>query len=233
MIFSKKWNYDYDTRCECSEDDRCGCSFPDNLTRSYATDTANILRPQLAVGGKALNFTASAILDNGQISSSFSLFDYIAGSYALLVFYVADFSPLCPIEIRHFDQAREEFSKRDVKVVAISVDSLSAHLAWRKFLIEEGGVGNVSFPLVSDISKFISRDYGVLQEDGTSQRATFLIDTDNIIRFQSVVDAKITRSVDETLHVIDKIRALDQADCQGIHCWGRNMKKQTGVFSQQ
>lgn len=233
MLFSKKWNYDYNTKCECSDDDRCGCSFPDNMSRGFVLETSKIECSKPSVGGKALNFTASAVLDSGQISGSFNFFDYIAGSYALLVFYVADFSSLCPVEIGRFDLAYDEFVKRNVKIVAVSVDSLSAHLAWRKFSAEEGGIGNVRFPLVSDIGKFISRDYKVLQEDGTSQRAVFLVDPDFVIRYQSVVDPKIERSADEILHIVDKIKVLDQTDCQGFQCWGREVKKQMGTYSLQ
>ncbi len=229
MEFSKKWNYDYDTKCECSDDDRCGCTFPNNMTRGFIPDypaqnaNASICKPVL-VGQQAFNFSAPAVFADGSTNDLFNFFDYIADSYALLVFYLADFSAVCPLEITSFNQAYTELTKRDVKVVAVSVDSLPAHIAWRKLSFAEGGIGQVSFPLVSDLSKIICTEYGVLRPDGMAQRSTFLIDRNYTIRYQAVYDHKIERSVEETLRITDRLIALDNRECKGFQCWNKSNK---------
>lgn len=229
MGLSKKWNYNYDARCECSDDDRCGCTYPSNMERSFVAVSATkntavpICRPVL-VGQQAYNFSASAVFADGTTDDLFNFFDYIADSYAVLVFYLADFSAVCPLEITSFNQAYQDFAKRDIKVVAVSVDSLSAHVAWRKMPFVEGGIGQVSFPLVSDLSKAICNEYGVLRPDGMAQRSTFLIDKNYIVRYQAVYDHKVERSVEETLRVTDKLIALDKAECKGFQCWNKHGK---------
>ena len=155
-------------------------------------------------------------------TQNFNFFDYIAGNYALLMFYLADFSAVCPKEIIAFNQAAEEFVRRGIKVVAVSVDSLPAHIAWKKQPFAKGGIGNVSFPLVSDLNKKASLDYGILRSDGMAQRAAFLIDKEFTIRYQAVYDKKIERNVSETLRVIDKVIELDKSECSGIDCWIRS-----------
>ncbi|MBR1600352.1 MAG: redoxin domain-containing protein [Alphaproteobacteria bacterium] len=229
MEVSRKWNYDYDTRCECSEDDRCGCAFPENMARSFVPDyqtqtqQATLCRPVL-VGQQAFNFSAPAVFADGSTNDLFNFFDYIADSYALLVFYLADFSAVCPLDITSFNQAYAEFSKRNIKVVAVSVDSLPAHIAWRKLPFAEGGIGQVGFPLVSDLSKVICNEYGVLRSDGMAQRSTFLIDKSYTVKYQAVYDHKIERSVEETLRVADRLISLDKSDCKGFQCWNKQNK---------
>lgn len=225
MVLSGKWKYDYDARCECSDDDRCGCTFPANMERSYVPQYSkgsamSFCKPVL-VGQQAFNFSAPAVFADGSSSELFNFFDYISDSYALLIFYLADFSAICPLEITSFNQAYDEFAKRGVKVVAVSVDSLPAHIAWRKLSFTQGGIGQVSFPLVSDLGKVICSEYGVLRTDGMAQRSTFLIDKNYMIRYQAVYDHKIERNVEETLRVTDKLIALDKANCKGFQCWGR------------
>ena len=213
------WKYDYASRCDCSEDDNCGCSSPGNMARSYVSENiAPVQNRRLSVGSQALNFSAPAVFADNSVQESFNLFDYIADNYALLIFYLADFSVICPQEITAFNQAFEQISALGVKLVAISVDSVSAHTAWRKLPISEGGIGQVRFPLVSDINKQISSGYGVLRPEGMAQRATFLIDKNYTIRYQAVYDREIERNIDETLRVINKLIALDEAKCRGLEC---------------
>lgn len=225
MDLPKKWSYDYEARCECSDDDRCGCTFPNNMAHSFVQDysqPAVVAGCSVMVGQKAFNFNAPAVFADGSSSESFNFFDYIADSYALLLFYLADFSAVCPMEITSFNQAHEEFVSRGVKVVAVSVDSLPAHIAWRKLPFSEGGIGQVSMPLISDLSKNISTQYGVLRPDGMAQRAAFLIDKNYVVRYQAIYDRKIERNVPEMLRVIDNVIALDKTECSGFQCW---MKK--------
>ena len=216
---SKVWKYDYASRCDCSDDDNCGCSSPGNMGRSYVAEsliTENC--PSAGVGRQALNFSAPAVFADNTVSDSFIFFDYISDSYALLVFYLADFSAICPLEIAAFNQAGETFAGKGVKIVAVSVDSVAAHAAWRKMSLADGGIGQVKFPLVSDVNKKISGSYGVLRSDGMAQRATFLIDRNYTIRYQAVYDKEMERNVDETLRIVDKLIALDEAKCRGLEC---------------
>lgn len=216
------WKYDYASRCDCSDDDNCGCTSPGNMSRSYvAEDFATDTECLPGVGSQALNFIAPAVLADNTVSESFNFFDYISDCYALLVFYLADFSVICPQEITAFNQAYAQISGRGVKLVAVSVDSVAAHSAWRKLAISDGGIGQVNFPLISDINKKICSGYGVLRADGMAQRATFLIDKNFTVRYQAVYDREIERNIEETLRVTDKLIALDEAKCRGLECLRR------------
>ena len=225
------WKYDYASRCDCSDDDNCGCTSPGNMARSFVrTDLAPAtICNNVSVGSRALNFSAPAVLADGTVSESFNFFDYIAGNYALLIFYAADFSAVCPKEITAFDQACETLHGRGVKVTAVSVDSVSAHSAWRKLPFENGGIGQINFPLISDLSKEISTKYGVLRADGMAQRATFLIDKNYTVRYQAVYDRKMERNVEETMRVVDKLIALDEAECRGLECLVRPNKSEVSA----
>lgn len=232
MGLSEKWDYDYEARCDCSDDDRCGCTFPNNMGRGFVPETQSpggksILCHPVMVEKQAFNFVAPAVFADGSTDEMFNFFDYIADSYALLIFYLADFSAVCPLEITSFNQAYEKFAKRGVKVVAVSIDSLSAHIAWRKLPFSEGGIGQVSFPLVSDLNKQICGQYGVLRSDGMAQRSTFLIDKNYSVRYQAVYDYKIERSAEETLRVIDRLMSLDEAECKGFECWNLSKNHNT------
>lgn len=216
-------NYDYDAYCECSKGNRCDCMFPNDMERGFVAEkypheaSAIFCRPPM-VGLQAFNFTAPAVFADGTVKDLFNFFDYITDSYALLIFYLADFSAVCPLEITSFNQAYEEFARRDVKVVAVSVDSLSAHVAWRKLSFADGGIGQISIPLVSDLNKVICSRYGVLRTDGMAQRSTFLIDKNYTVRYQAIYDRKIERNSGETLRVVDKLIALDKEECKGFQC---------------
>ena len=222
MVNLKTWSYDYADRCECSEDDRCGCTYPENMARSYSSNfKSSAVNSGVKVGNIAPNFTAPAVFGDDSFTQEFHFLDYIVDSYALLVFYRADFSAVCPKEITEFNQAYEEFLKRGIKVVAVSVDSLAAHQAWRKLSFAEGGVGKISIPLVSDVAKTVGNLYGVLDSNGFTQRASFLIDRNFKVRYIAVYDAKIGRNVAETLRVIDSVIELDKIECSGLDCWMR------------
>lgn len=225
------WTYDYESRCDCSDDDKCGCTSPGNMARGYVLteSTAVATRHDIGVGSRALNFSAPTVMADGTVNESFNLFDYIAGKYTLLVFYAADFSAVCPVEITAFNQACDALNGRGVKIVAVSVDSIPAHIAWRKLPFESGGIGQINFPLVSDLSKDICRKYGVLRADGMAQRATFLIDKNYTVRYQAVYDRKMERNIGETMRVVDKLIALDEAECRGLECLLQTQKSDTAA----
>ena len=220
------WQDDYFNNCYCSEDDRCGCTYQKN-DDCGEQQKRHCITP-VKVGKQAVNFTAPAVMGDNSTTDVFNLFDYISGSYALLVFYLADFSAVCPLELTAFNQAFDEFQSRGIKMVAISVDSLPAHLAWRRLPFSEGGIGNVRFPLVSDVNKTACRAYGVLRPDGLAQRAIFLIDKNYTIRYQSIYDRQIARDVEETLRIVDEQIRLDEKECKGMACL---KKKVASIYS--
>jgi peroxiredoxin (alkyl hydroperoxide reductase subunit C) len=157
------------------------------------------------IGKKAPDFTASAVMSDNSINEDFVLSEHIKGKLGLLFFYPLDFTFVCPSEIISFDKKLEEFKKRGVAVIAISVDSAFSHLKYKNTTINEGGIGKVGFPMVSDITKQISRDYDVLHEDAIAYRGTFLIDKNGIVRHQIVNDLPLGRNVDEAIRMVDAL----------------------------
>ena len=213
------WKYDYESRCDCSDDDNCGCSSPGNMGRSYVVEnTIGDKTAVCGVGSQAVNFNAPAVLADGTVCENFNFFEFITGNYALLIFYLADFSAICPAEITAFNQAYEQIAKYGVKLAAVSVDALPAHVAWRKTAIVDGGIGQVHFPLISDVNKKICASYGVLRSDGMAQRASFLIDKSFNVSYQAVYDKEIERNVGEIIRIIDKLNTLEEAERFGLKC---------------
>lgn len=139
----------------------------------------------------------------------------------MLVFYPYDYTYVCPTELVAFSEAFKQFEAVNAKVVGISTDSHFTHLAWTKTSRKEGGVGKLEIPLLADISKDISRNYGVLVEDktdalyGASLRGLFIIDPKGVVRSVLVNDANVGRSVDETLRTI---QAFQYSDMHGEVC---------------
>ena len=123
------------------------------------------------VGKQAPDFTVAAVLGTGEIVDSFTLSSAIKGKYGLVFFYPLDFTFVCPSEIIAFDHRLEEFKKRNVEVIAVSIDSHFTHAAWRNTPINEGGIGQVGFPMVADISHEIAKAYDVESEGGVPSAA--------------------------------------------------------------
>lgn len=167
------------------------------------------------VGKEAYNFRAKAVMPDNSIENDFNLKSYLGGSKAVLFFYPLDFTFVCPSEIISFNNKLGEFMQRNTKVVSISVDSHFSHYAWKETSINKGGIGNVQFPMVSDIKKEISSAYNVLNDDGISMRGTFLIDENFVLRHFLVNDLPLGRNVDETIRMID---ALDHHKNHGEVC---------------
>lgn len=174
----------------------------------------------------APQFTAPAVMPDNTIRDDFSLRD-LDGKYSILFFYPFDFSFVCPTELLALDERVDAFRARDCEVVGISTDSQFSHLAWKRTPVEDGGIGPVSFPLVSDLQKNISRDYGVLAGGAVAFRATFLVDRTGTVRHMSVNDMDTGRNIDEILRTLDAVRRFDET---GDFCpanW-RNEKSETG-----
>ncbi len=157
---------------------------------------------------QAPDFKAEAVMPDNTFRV-ISLSDY-AGKYVVLFFYPMDFTFVCPTEIIAFDRRLDEFKKRGVEVIGVSVDSKHAHYAWKNTPVEKGGIGNIQYPLVADITKKISIDYGVLFENSVALRGLFLIDKEGIVRHALVNDDPLGRSVDEALRTVDALQHFEK-----------------------
>jgi peroxiredoxin (alkyl hydroperoxide reductase subunit C) len=158
---------------------------------------------------KAPDFAATAVLPDGRVEEKFTLAS-LRGRYTFLLFYPLDFTFVCPTEILAFDKNIEGFKARNCEVIGISVDSPYTHAAWRRTAVEEGGIGPIQFPLVSDMSREIARAYGVLFNEEVALRGLFLIDRKAIVRHAVVNDQPFGRSVDEALRMLDALRFHDE-----------------------
>ncbi len=154
---------------------------------------------------EAPDFTAAAVLADGSIKEDFKLSD-LRGKYVVLFFYPLDFTFVCPTEIIAHDKRLDEFKKRKVEVVAVSIDSQFSHHAWRNTPVNKGGIGEVQFPMVADVNHEITRAYGVEHPASIALRASFLIDKDGNVRHQVVNDLPLGRNVDEMLRVVDALQ---------------------------
>lgn len=162
------------------------------------------------VGKPAPDFTAKAVMGDNEINETFNLKTQIKGKYALVFFYPLDFTFVCPTEILAFDHRLDEFKERNVEIIGVSVDSQFTHLAWKGTPVEKGGLGQVRFPLVADLSKSIARDYDVLKDDEVALRGTFLIDRDGIVQHQVVNNLGLGRNIDEAIRMVDALQFTEK-----------------------
>lgn len=157
----------------------------------------------------APDFTATAVLPDNTFKDDFKLSD-CRGKYVVLFFYPLDFTFVCPSEIIAFDRKLKEFKDRGCEVIGVSVDSHYSHLAWKRTPREQGGIGNVQFPMVADITKSISRDYGVLLNESVALRGLFLIDKEGVLRHALINDLPLGRNVDEAIRVLDALQHVEK-----------------------
>jgi peroxiredoxin (alkyl hydroperoxide reductase subunit C) len=157
----------------------------------------------MLVTKKAPDFTATAVLADGQIVDGFNLMENLGEKGAVLFFYPLDFTFVCPSEIIAFSHRTKEFTDRGINVIGVSVDSQFSHFAWRETPVAEGGIGRVNFPLVADLSKQIARDYDVLLDDVVALRGSFLIDADGTVRHAVINDLPLGRNIDEMIRMVD------------------------------
>ena len=163
---------------------------------------------------QAPDFKCTAVMADGSFKDDFALSDY-RGKYVLFFFYPLDFTFVCPSEIIAFDRRLDEFEKRNVEVIGISIDSHFTHLAWKNTPINSGGIGQVRFPLVADIKHEIVRAYGVESESGVAFRGSFLIDREGMVQHQVVNNLPLGRNIDEMLRMVD---ALQFTEAHGEVC---------------
>ena len=158
----------------------------------------------LRVGENAPDFTATAVVD--QEFKTIKLSDY-RGKYVVLFFYPLDFTFVCPTEITAFSDSYDQFKDINTEVLGVSVDSEFSHLAWIQTERKAGGVGDLEYPLVSDIKKSISTDYNVLDpEAGVALRGLFIIDREGVLQHATINNLSFGRSVDETYRVLQAIQ---------------------------
>ncbi len=185
----------------------------------------------MIVTKQAPDFKATAIMPDNSFKD-ISLSDY-KGKKIVLFFYPLDFTFVCPTEIIAFDHRLEEFKKRGVQVLGCSIDSHFSHWAWKNTDINDGGIGNVQYPIIADLDKSIARDYDVLlgatpatvltEEDEVDTtvggdralRGSFLIDEDGVVRHAVINDLPLGRNIDEMLRMVD---ALDFHTKHGEVC---------------
>ena len=159
----------------------------------------NNIIDEAVIGQAAPDFKATAVVD-GQFKE-ISLSDY-KGKYVVLFFYPLDFTFVCPTEITGFNDRYSDFKALDTEILGVSVDSQFSHLKWLQTPRNEGGIGDINYPLVSDLKREICQDYNVLNDDGEADRGLFLINPEGVIMHTTVNKAPVGRNVDETLRIL-------------------------------
>lgn len=186
------------------------------------------------VGTKAPEFSANAVLNGGEIVENFSLEQFIGNKYVVLFFYPKDFTFVCPTELHAFQEKISEFESRNAQLVAVSTDQEFSHWAWLNTPKNKGGIQGVTYPLVADTNKTISREYGVLagvdyDEEGyeiisgeqVAYRGLVLIDLNGNVRHYLVNDMPLGRNVDEAIRILDALQHFEE---HGEVCpanWGK------------
>ncbi|PLK48687.1 peroxiredoxin [Uliginosibacterium sp. TH139] len=161
------------------------------------------------VAKQAPDFTATAVLGNNEIKD-ITLSAVNKGKYVALFFYPLDFTFVCPSELIAFDHRLEEFKKRNVEVIGVSIDSQFSHLAWKNTAVDKGGIGQVGYTLVADVKHEIAKAYDVESEGGVAFRGTFLIDKSGVVQHQVVNNLPLGRDIDELLRVIDALQFTEE-----------------------
>ena len=159
------------------------------------------------VGRSAPDFTAAAVLADGQIIDNYNYYEQTQGKYSVIFFYPLDFTFVCPSELIAMDKAQQEFTKRNVEVIGVSIDSQFTHNAWRNTAINDGGIGPLQYTLVADVSHSICQAYDVEHpEAGVAFRGAFIVDQSNTVRSQIVNDLPLGRNMNEILRIVDALQ---------------------------
>ena len=166
--------------------------------------------PQVLVGKQAPDFTAAAVLGSGEIVDSFNFKEFTKDKYAVVFFYPLDFTFVCPSELIAFDHRLAEFKAKNVEVIGVSIDSHFTHAAWRNTPINQGGMGQVGYPLVADIKHEICKSFGVEAAGGVAYRGSFLIDKSGVVRHMVVNDLPLGRNIDEMLRMVDALQFTEE-----------------------
>lgn len=153
------------------------------------------------IGQPAPQFSATAVVDSGDFKEV-SLSDF-KGKWLVLFFYPLDFTFVCPTELLQFRDQSEVFQSEGAEIVGVSIDSVHAHKRWLK-----DDLGDLNYPLIGDVTKRISRDYGVLMEDsGIATRGTFIIDPEGTIQYMGIHNLNVGRDANEILRVLSALKS--------------------------
>ena len=156
---------------------------------------------------EAPDFTAEAVMPDNSFAE-IKLSGY-RGKYVILFFYPLDFTFVCPSEILAFNKRLGDFKAKNCEVIGVSVDSKFTHLAWKNTTVENGGIGNIQYPLVQDLNKAIARSYGILLNESVALRGLFLIDPNGKVRHTVINDLPLGRSVAEALRMVDALQFVE------------------------
>ena len=181
------------------------------------------------VGKKAPQFNAQAVVNGREFVTDFSLDQFIGEKHVVLFFYPKDFTFVCPTELHAFQEKLEAFKSRNTEVIAVSTDTEQSHFGWLQMEKNHGGIKGITYPLVADTNKTISKNYDVLageyyyddndmlQAEGEliAYRGLFLIDKEGTVRHQLVNDLPLGRNVDEVLRLV---KAFQHSDVNGEVC---------------
>ncbi|MCW8881010.1 MAG: peroxiredoxin [Sedimenticola sp.] len=160
------------------------------------------------VAKEAPDFTAMAVMPDNSFEE-LTLSNY-KGKYVVMFFYPLDFTFVCPSELIAFNHRLEEFKKRNVEVIGVSIDSHFSHLAWKNTAVNNGGIGNVQYPLVADISKEVTAAYDMTTGPGIALRGSFLIDKEGVVQHQVVNNLPLGRNIDEMLRMVDALQFTEE-----------------------
>ena len=170
----------------------------------------------ILVGKPAPTFTTQAVHADGEIVGDYDFGAAIDGKYAVVFFYPLDFTFVCPSEILAMASRTAHLKALGCEVVGISVDSHFTHNAWRNTAVDAGGIGAVPFTLAADMTRRISKDFGILAKDnesyyppGVSMRATFVIDQKGIVRHQVINDEPLGRNMDEVVRIVEALQFFE------------------------
>ena len=158
------------------------------------------------VGQKAPDFTAAAVLGDGQIVNDYSFSQATAGKYALVFFYPLDFTFVCPSELIALDHRIDAFKALNVEVIGVSIDSHFTHNAWRNTPVDNGGIGQVNYTLVADMTHAICKAYDVESAGGVAFRGAFIIDQNGDVRSQIINDLQLGRNMDELIRLFEALQ---------------------------
>lgn len=164
----------------------------------------------MLVTNKAPDFKATAVLADNSIVTDFELSKNLGKNGAVLFFWPKDFTFVCPSEIIAFDKRVKDFQEKGFNVIGVSIDSEFVHLAWKNTPVEQGGIGQVTFPMVSDITKRITESYDILFGDAIALRGSYLIDRNMVVRHAVVNDLPLGRNVDDMLRMADALLFFEE-----------------------
>jgi peroxiredoxin (alkyl hydroperoxide reductase subunit C) len=165
----------------------------------------------ITVGDHFPGFEVSACVST-QAGQEFATIDHKTheGQWRVVFFWPMDFTAVCPTEIVAFSALEAAFAERGTQLLGVSTDTEYVHLAWRQ---SRPDLADLPFPMLADTKRELSEACGVLGDDGVAQRATFIVDADNVVQFSMVNSGDVGRNVDEVLRVLDALQTGASTPC--------------------